>query len=30
PFGLLWVAVDRQRRSLHDIVFGSRVIYARP
>lgn len=30
PFGLLWVAVDRQRRSLQDIVFGSRVVYARP
>ena len=30
PVGLLWVAVDRQRRSLQDIVFGSRVVYARP
>jgi uncharacterized RDD family membrane protein YckC len=30
PIGLVWVAVDRQRRSLHDIVFGTRVIYSRP
>ena len=30
PIGLLWVAVDRQRRSLQDLLFGSRVIYARP
>ena len=30
PVGLLWVAVDRQRRSLQDLLFGSRVIYARP
>lgn len=30
PVGLLWVAVDRQRRSLQDIAFGSRVVYARP
>ncbi|NIH99267.1 RDD family protein [Mycolicibacterium fluoranthenivorans] len=30
PVGLLWVAVDRHRRSLQDIVFGSRVVYARP
>ena len=30
PFGLLWVAVDRRRRSLQDIVCGSRVLYARP
>ena len=30
PIGLLWVAVDRQRRSIQDIVLGSRVIYDRP
>lgn len=30
PVGLLWVAVDRKRRSLQDIVFGSRVSYVRP
>jgi uncharacterized RDD family membrane protein YckC len=30
PIGLLWVAVDAQRRSLQDLLFGSRVIYARP
>jgi uncharacterized RDD family membrane protein YckC len=30
PIGLLWVAVDRQRRSLHDIVFRTRVVYSRP
>ncbi|MCX2931953.1 RDD family protein [Mycobacterium sp. CVI_P3] len=30
PIGLLWVAVDRQRRSAQDIVLGSRVIYDRP
>ena len=30
PIGLLWVAVDKQRRSLQDLLFGSRVIYARP
>jgi uncharacterized RDD family membrane protein YckC len=30
PVGLLWVVVDRRRRSLQDIVFGSRVVYARP
>lgn len=29
PIGLAWVAVDRRRRSLQDIVFGSRVVYAR-
>ena len=29
PLGLLWVAADRQRRSLQDIVFGSRVVYLR-
>jgi uncharacterized RDD family membrane protein YckC len=30
PIGLLWVSVDRQRRSIQDIVLGSRVIYDRP
>ena len=29
PIGLLWVAVDRQRRSLQDIVFRTRVIYSK-
>jgi uncharacterized RDD family membrane protein YckC len=27
PIGLAWVAVDRRRRSLQDVVFGSRVVY---
>ena len=30
PIGLVWVAVDRRRRSLQDIVFRTRVIYSRP
>ena len=30
PIGLLWVAVDRQRRSLQDLALGSRVVYDRP
>ncbi len=30
PIGLLWVVVDRQRRSLQDIVFRTRVVYSRP
>lgn len=30
PVGLAWVAVDAKRRSLQDIVFGSRVVYVRP
>ncbi|MDY6999713.1 MAG: RDD family protein [Actinomycetota bacterium] len=30
PIGLMWVAVDSQRRSLQDIVLGSRVVYAHP
>jgi len=30
PIGLLWVVIDRQRRSLQDIVFRTRVIYSRP
>ncbi|KDE99659.1 hypothetical protein Y900_012100 [Mycolicibacterium aromaticivorans JS19b1 = JCM 16368] len=29
PVGLLWVAVDRQRRSAQDVVLGSRVEYDR-
>ncbi len=29
PIGLAWVAIDGQRRSLQDIVFGSRVVYNR-
>ena len=29
PAGLIWVAFDRRRRSLQDIVFGSRVVYTR-
>lgn len=29
PIGLGWVALDSQRRSLQDIVFGSRVVYNR-
>lgn len=30
PVGLLWVIIDRRRRSLQDIVLGSRVVYVRP
>jgi uncharacterized RDD family membrane protein YckC len=30
PVGLLWVAVDPQRRSVQDILLGSRVIYDSP
>jgi uncharacterized RDD family membrane protein YckC len=30
PIGLLWVAVDPQRRSVQDILLGSRVIYDSP
>lgn len=30
PVGVLWVAVDAQRRSLQDIVLGSRVVYVKP
>ena len=30
PIGLVWVALDGRRRSLQDIVFGSRVVYVRP
>jgi uncharacterized RDD family membrane protein YckC len=29
PVGLVWVVVDRRRRSLQDIVFGSTVVYTR-
>ncbi|SDE94073.1 Uncharacterized membrane protein YckC, RDD family [Mycolicibacterium neoaurum] len=29
PLGLLWVVVDKRRRSLQDIVLGSRVVYLR-
>lgn len=27
PVGLLWSVVDRRRRSVHDIVFRTRVVY---
>jgi uncharacterized RDD family membrane protein YckC len=27
PVGLLWVAIDKQRRSLQDLIFSSRVVY---
>ena len=30
PIGLLWVVIDKQRRSLQDIVFRTRVVYSRP
>jgi uncharacterized RDD family membrane protein YckC len=30
PIGLIWVAVDRDRRSGQDVVFRSKVVYARP
>ena len=30
PIGVLWVAVDSKRRSLHDIVFRTQVVYSRP
>ena len=29
PVGLLWVVVDRRRRSLQDVVLGSRLVYLR-
>jgi len=29
PIGLAWVVLDSRRRSLQDLVFGSRVIYNR-
>jgi uncharacterized RDD family membrane protein YckC len=30
PIGLAFVAVDGRRRSVQDVVFGTRVVYARP
>jgi uncharacterized RDD family membrane protein YckC len=30
PIGLLWVMIDRRRRSWQDIVFRTRVVYSRP
>lgn len=27
---LLWVTLDRRRRTLQDIVFSMRVVYSRP
>lgn len=30
PIGLLWVVIDRERRSLQDIAFRTRVVYSRP
>jgi uncharacterized RDD family membrane protein YckC len=30
PIGLLWVVVDRRRRSLQDIAFRTHVVYSRP
>jgi uncharacterized RDD family membrane protein YckC len=30
PIGLPWAVVDRKRRSLHDIIFRTRVVYSRP
>jgi uncharacterized RDD family membrane protein YckC len=27
PIGLLWCAVDRRRRALHDLLFGTHVVY---
>lgn len=29
PIGFAWVVVDRKRRSVQDIVLGSRVVYTR-
>jgi uncharacterized RDD family membrane protein YckC len=29
PIGLLWVVIDRKRRSLQDIVFRTQVVYLR-
>ncbi|MDF2583724.1 MAG: hypothetical protein K0R33_2367, partial [Mycobacterium sp.] len=29
PVGLLWVAVDPRRRSIQDIVLGTRVVYVK-
>jgi uncharacterized RDD family membrane protein YckC len=30
PIGLLWVVVDRRRKSLQDVVFRTHVVYSRP
>jgi uncharacterized RDD family membrane protein YckC len=30
PIGLVWAAIDRRRRSLHDIAFRTQVVYSRP
>jgi uncharacterized RDD family membrane protein YckC len=30
PIGLVWVALDHDRKSLQDIVFRTRVLYVRP
>lgn len=30
PAGLLWAVVDRNRRSLQDVVLRTRVVYVRP
>ncbi|MDT7764188.1 MAG: hypothetical protein QOC63_3608, partial [Mycobacterium sp.] len=30
PVGLVLVAVDRRRRSVQDLVLGTRVVYVRP
>ena len=30
PIGLLWIVIDRRRRSLQDIVFRTQVVYSRP
>ena len=30
PIGLAFVAVDGRRRSVQDVVFGTRVVYTRP
>lgn len=30
PIGLVWVILDKRRRSLQDIVFRTRVLYSRP
>lgn len=30
PIGLAWVAVDKRRRSVQDVVLGTRVVYVSP
>jgi uncharacterized RDD family membrane protein YckC len=30
PIGVVWVAIDKNRRSLQDIVFRTSVVYSRP